>query len=155
MLCMAFFNIDEGREHMPLVQLPYTSLAVENLPITEVREMVSVAKLNNHKLNIIGFLCANSKYFLQSLEGDKSSVDSLYQKILQNRLHHSLVIRQCSEIEFPTFKDWSMGAVLDMERHRSIVEKYGDSEKFEPSMLSPVERLGLLTEFSKLRKAIV
>lgn len=48
-----------------------------------------------------------------------------------------------------------MGAVLDMERHRSIVEKYGDSEKFEPSMLSPVERLGLLTEFSKLRKAIV
>ncbi|KZY37578.1 hypothetical protein A3752_25775 [Oleiphilus sp. HI0081] len=48
---------------MSLVQLIYVSTASKVLTLEDLKSIVEVAKLNNQKHMISGFLCSDKRYF--------------------------------------------------------------------------------------------
>ena len=60
-------------------------------------------------------LCYARGKFLQALEGDRSVVNRLYRKIMEDARHESCDIVSCVEIDAYQFAEWSMRHVaLDM-----------------------------------------
>ncbi len=134
------------------VQLIYVSTASGNLSIDEVKDVVNLAAQKNIGMGVSGFLCANSHYFMQCLEGEKEHVDALYQTISHDMRHHSLKMLGCEFIASRTFESWGMGVVLGLERHKEIVKKYNADAIFNPYLLSFKQSLDMLSEFSELKK---
>ena len=95
----------------PLVQLTYLSAA--RVPFTQeaLRELLAKARAKNRRLGATGVLLHADGSFLQVLEGPTSAVDALYATIARDPRHDRLVRIFRTEIEAPTFGDWSMGFV--------------------------------------------
>ncbi|MFL0803928.1 MAG: BLUF domain-containing protein [Agarilytica sp.] len=134
------------------VQLIYASTASGDLSIDEVKDVVKLAAQKNMGIGISGFLCANSRYFLQCLEGDKESIDSLYQTISRDMRHHNLNAIGCEPIASRTFESWGMGVVLGLDRHKEILKKYNADSVFNPYSLTFKQCLAMLSEFAGLKK---
>ncbi|WP_394389125.1 BLUF domain-containing protein [Shewanella woodyi] len=109
---------------MSIVQLIYASSVSEGLSVMEIKVLVEKAQISNKALSVTGFLCANSQYFLQCIEGEEVVIDALFQKISKDSRHHSITILKKRKVESQQFRAWSMGAVLDIDRHRNIVDGF-------------------------------
>jgi len=136
---------------MTIIRLVYASSAAESTSLDDVKAIVRSAGSKNYKGHITGFMCASSDYFLQCLEGEADQVDRLYEKISEDGRHHSLTLLSREEVDTYSFKDWSMGCVLLIERHKDILAKHGVMGVFNPYELTESESLALLSDFSKLR----
>ncbi|PKI16508.1 BLUF domain-containing protein [Colwellia sp. 12G3] len=136
---------------MSVYQLIYVSTPNENLKISEVQTIVCKAKFDNEKIYISGFLCANSKFFIQCLEGDEKVVKDLYGKILKDVRHNNIHLVGEREAAKCSFEHWGMGVVLRMERHFKILKKYMVGGEFNAYNLSYDECLNLLVAFSKIK----
>ncbi len=134
------------------VQLIYVSTASGDLSIDEVKDVVKLAAQKNIEMGVSGFLCANSHYFMQCLEGEEERVEALYQAIARDMRHHNLKVLGCEPIESRAFESWGMGVVLGLERHREIVKNYNTDAIFNPYLLSFKQSLDMLSDFSKLKK---
>ncbi|MFT5235348.1 MAG: hypothetical protein ACI8SK_000840 [Shewanella sp.] len=137
---------------MPIVQLIYASSVSKGLKVMDIRELVNEAQKSNVSLDITGFLCANSHYFLQCIEGDSLTINALFQQISKDSRHHTVTIVKYSEIDVIQFRDWSMGAVLDMDRHMSVVTEFSPDGVFNPYLLSGKENLEFMLAFSRIRR---
>lgn len=136
---------------MSLIQLVYASTASENLSANDLRGILQTAKTENKNKAITGFLCADKNHFLQCLEGDKSSVDELYKEIAKDPRHHDLKILCYEEIDSRSFPAWSMGGVLNIERHQDILKEFNNEGKFLPFILNGSDGLCLLKKFATFR----
>lgn len=136
---------------MSIVQLIYASSVSEGLSVMEIKALVEKAQISNKALSITGFLCANSRYFLQCIEGEAVVIDALFKKISKDSRHHSITIIKKRKVESQQFKAWNMGAVLDIDRHRNIVDAFFPDGVFNPSVLSEHSSLELMYQFSQIR----
>jgi len=73
-------------------RLSYISRATRVIPAKEIADIVSFAQRNNARLNVTGALVTCGDLFLQTLEGDKTNVMSLYKKIEKDDRHTNCVI---------------------------------------------------------------
>ncbi len=136
---------------MSIVQLIYASSVSEGLSVMEIKVLVEKAQISNKALSVTGFLCANSQYFLQCIEGEEVVIDALFQKISKDSRHHSITILKKRKVESQQFRAWSMGAVLDIDRHRNIVDGFFPDGVFNPSLLSEHNSLEFMYQFSQIR----
>lgn len=134
-----------------VLQVIYVSTPDQNLKISEVENIVEIARMNNMKHSITGFFCGNSKYFVQCIEGEKNDVNALFAKIKQDSRHHDIQLLREVEVAERSFGDWSMGVVLGMEKHLAILKRYSNSSGFSPYQLNSDQCLQLLMDFSNLR----
>ncbi|ACA88361.1 BLUF domain-containing protein [Shewanella woodyi] len=141
----------EGKQYMPIVQLIYSSSVSEGLSVMEIKALVEKAQINNRALSVTGFLCANSYYFLQCIEGESAVIDALFQKISKDSRHHSITVINKREVDNQQFRAWSMGAVLDIDRHMNIVDGFFPDGVFNPSLLSEQTSLEFIEQFSQIR----
>lgn len=65
----------------------YISKATEPFTSDSLKELTEIASNNNKKLNVTGCMLYASGYFLQLLEGNSKSVDTLYHKIEKDSRH--------------------------------------------------------------------
>lgn len=68
-------------------QLVYISKATEPFTTASLKALTEIAVTNNKKLNVTGCMLYASGYFLQLLEGNNTSVDTLYHKIEKDTRH--------------------------------------------------------------------
>ncbi len=94
---------------MSLIRLIYSSQAELDLRLTDVKEILETARINNQALGVCGMLFYNSKYFLQALEGQKEKVQSLYNKIGEDFRHDGVNVVSEEVIDDPLFSNWTMG----------------------------------------------
>lgn len=80
-------------------QLVYISKATELFSESSLKTLTDLASSNNKKLNITGCMLYASGYFLQLLEGEGKSVESLYRKIERDTRHKGCKILIDKEIE--------------------------------------------------------
>ena len=80
-------------------QLVYISKATEPFTSESLRALTDLASTNNKKLNITGCMLYASGYFLQLLEGNSKSVDTLYHKIEKDSRHKGSKILIENELE--------------------------------------------------------
>jgi len=114
------------------LQLVYASR--RNLPTDpaaeadEVRDILTVSRKENAKLDITGALLSSAHCFAQALEGPVEAVEQLFHRIRVDPRHHHVVLlltRAASERMFP---DWSMGfttptEVDEIERAAKVLEQ--------------------------------
>lgn len=90
-------------------QLLYVSKASDSINESLIDQIIGKAKDYNEKNGITGILLYRGEIFLQLLEGEKSAVERLFQKIAKDRRHANLTrIFEIEENE-RIFPNWAMG----------------------------------------------
>ena len=135
-------------------QIVYVSTPDKNLKISEVELIVDKARVKNESKSVTGFLCANSSFFIQCLEGEKIVLDNLFELISKDSRHHNVKIIHEGDVKTRTFGCWGMGVVLRMEKHYDIMKRYSKEDEFDPYNLSADESMKMLIEFSRIRKIL-
>lgn len=120
-----------------LVQLCYASTRKEHLTdlIQDLNDILVVARGFNASNKIFGVLYYANNYYFQCLEGEKSTIDSLFNQIKKDPRHHEVVHLSTMEIEQLHFKKWSMKYV---QKSSPIDQFFKDLkyEKFQPKALN-------------------
>ena len=90
-------------------QLVYISAAKQDFSESELEELLALARTNNKSLNVSGMLLFHEGSFIQALEGEKATVEKLYEKIGQDPRHIETRVLFRGELEQRDFEGWSMG----------------------------------------------
>jgi hypothetical protein len=129
-----------------LVRLMYASRATESVNQDELMAIVRKSKANNPSIGVTGVLCFSAGIFLQVLEGGRSPVSALYNKIAQDRRHHDVVLLSYEEIGERSFAGWSMGQVNLNRLNPALLLKYSERPELDPYAVSGKVSLALFSE---------
>lgn len=88
--------------------LIYMSTAVQPLNDAELAALLEHARLHNELDHITGALVYGDGRFMQIIEGEKTALDALYKRLLQDERHIGLVKLADKEIAARSFAEWSM-----------------------------------------------
>ena len=81
-------------------------------------------------------LCFSQGIFLQVLEGGRSAVNKLYNRIVTDARHTQVELLRYEEIEERRFASWSMGEV-DMARlNPALLLRYSEKAVLDPFAVS-------------------
>ncbi|WP_439123893.1 BLUF domain-containing protein [Marivita sp.] len=124
-----------------LHQIVYVSKPTRSMTLSEVRELLIKAQINNHFTDVTGMLLFDGDSFLQVLEGPKETVMALFEKIERDPRHTQFTSLVERTIPHRDFGDWSMGlahieskhmrslpGLMDIQSARSILSKSGAAE---------------------------
>ena len=94
-----------------LTRLLYVSTAVGPITTAVTGTILRSAQKHNAASGITGVLCQGRSVYLQVLEGERSHVDALYQRIALDQRHQNLVLRQQEDIARRRYGKWAMAHV--------------------------------------------
>ena len=97
---------------MKIKQLVYISKATAPFTSASLKELTELANANNAKLNVTGCMAYSAGYFLQLLEGNAETVDSLYRKIGKDTRHKGtkLLLEATVDEDRRLFGKWFMSS---------------------------------------------
>ncbi len=124
-----------------LHQIVYVSKPTRSMTLSEVRELLVKAQINNHFKDVTGMLLFDGDSFLQVLEGPKDTVMALFEKIERDPRHTQFTSLVERKIPQRDFGDWSMGlahiegkhmrslpGLVDIQSARRMLSKSGAAE---------------------------
>lgn len=129
-----------------LVRLVYASRAVAAVDQEELISILRKSKANNPKLGITGVLCFSEGIFLQALEGGRSAVNQLYNRIVSDSRHTNVELLCYDEIGERRFAGWSMGQVNVARLNPALLLKYSESPRLDPFAVSGKVSMALFEE---------
>jgi len=131
-----------------LVRLMYASRPTAKVDAEALAAILRKSKENNPRAGVTGVLCycANANIFLQVLEGGRSPVSGLYNRIAQDPRHHEVALLSYEEIGERSFSSWSMGQVNMSRLNPAVLLKYSESALLDPYAVSGKASLALLNE---------
>lgn len=119
-----------------LVRLMYASRAVSAIDQEELLAILKTSKTNNPKAGITGALCLSGGIFMQVLEGGRSAVNKLYNRITTDTRHTEVVLLSYEEIAERRFAGWSMGQVNMARLNPALLLKYSECARLDPYAVS-------------------
>ncbi len=129
-----------------LVRLMYASRAVPAVDHEELLAILKKSKANNAKNGITGALCFSEGIFIQALEGGRTAVNKLYNRIAADARHSDVVLLNYDEIEERRFAGWSMGQVNMQRLNPALLLKYSECAKLDPYAVSGKAVMALFEE---------
>ncbi len=129
-----------------LVRLMYVSRASDSVNQNELVAILRKSKANNVGTGITGVLCFSAGIFLQVLEGGRSQVSALYNKIANDPRHHDVVLLSFEEVGERSFAGWSMGRANLARLNPSLVMKYSETALLNPYAVSGKMSMALFNE---------
>lgn len=111
--------------------LIYKSTPSKELKDRALRTMLVNAKKFNRENDVTGCIFINHEKVIQLIEGEKNTIDQLYNRILKDTRHQQIETLLEKEIYTRSMQDWSM-AVYNLE---------GNSDDADFSKLSLLEQL--------------
>ena len=94
-----------------LSRMIYTSTAVGPITTAVTGTILRSAQAHNAVNGITGVLCQGQGVYLQVLEGERSLVDALYARILQDKRHQDIALRQQEDIKSRRYGRWAMAHI--------------------------------------------
>lgn len=94
---------------MSLYTIVYVSIASEEMSDDDLLAILKKARQHNKSKNITGTLLFRDGFFIQALEGDKNTLDDLFERIKQDKRHYNVLQIYKKPIEKRLFPDWAMG----------------------------------------------
>lgn len=91
-----------------LYALVYLSSSRSRFSKHELDDILAVSRRNNTANGVTGMLLYRDGNLMQVLEGDKSVVRGLYDRIEQDPRHHGIITVWEAEEQHRQFPDWSM-----------------------------------------------
>lgn len=131
-----------------LVQLIYASRVEDAVDNTAIRDILARSQPNNQRLGITGALCFSGSFFLQGLEGERGTVNALYNRIAADRRHSDSQLLSFRECACREFSDWAMGYVAFTADNRALLHKYSAGPEFDAMSLPAEAARALLCELS-------
>ena len=129
-----------------LVRLMYASRAVPALDQEELVTILRQSKAHNPTTGVTGVLCFSGGIFLQVLEGGRSAVNRLYNRIVADPRHTEVELLLYEEIGERRFASWSMGQVNMSRLNPSLLLKYSATAALDPFSVSGKVSLALFEE---------
>ena len=129
-----------------LVRLMYASRAADSVKPDGLNAILRRSTTHNPAAGITGVLCFSGEVFLQVLEGGRSQVSSLYNRITTDPRHHDVVLLSYEEIEERSFAGWSMGQVNMKMLNPALLLKYSEAAVLDPYAVSGKVSMALFNE---------
>jgi hypothetical protein len=119
-----------------LVRLMYASRATETVRPEVLNAILRKSTQNNPAVGVTGVLCFSGDIFLQVLEGGRSQVSKLYNRIAQDPRHTDVVMLSYEEIDERSFAGWAMGQVNMARLNPALLLKYSEAAVLDPYAVS-------------------
>ena len=119
-----------------LVRLMYASRAVESVKPETLNAILKKSTSHNPSVGVTGVLCFSGDIFLQVLEGGRSQVSALYNRIAQDPRHRDVVLVNYDEIAERSFAGWAMGQVNMSRLNPALLLKYSETAVLNPYAVS-------------------
>ena len=129
-----------------LVRLMYASRALPAVDQEELLAILRQSKSANPVAGITGVLCFSGGIFLQVLEGGRSAVNRLYNRIAADPRHTDVELLLYQEIGERRFAGWSMGQVNMARLNPSLLLKYSATATLDPYAVSGEVSMALFEE---------
>lgn len=129
-----------------LVRLMYASRAVPSVDQDRLLDILRKSKSNNPAQGITGVLCFSEGIFLQVLEGGRSAVNKLYNRIAADACHTDVELLSYEEIGERRFAGWSMGQVNMARLNPGLLLKYSERASLDPYVVSGAVSMALFEE---------
>ena len=129
-----------------LVRLMYASRAAETVRPETLNAILKQSTGNNPGVGITGVLCFSGDIFLQVLEGGRSQVSKLYNRIAQDPRHSEVVLLSYEEIDERSFSGWAMGQVNMSRLNPALLLKYSETAVLDPYAVSGKVSMALFNE---------
>jgi hypothetical protein len=124
----------------------YASRAVPAIDQDELIAILRKSKANNPALGVTGVLCFSEGIFLQVLEGGRSAVNLLYNRIASDSRHSNVELLCYEEIGERMFAGWSMGQVNMSRLNPGLLLKYSEKATLDPYAVSGHVSMSLFQE---------
>jgi Sensors of blue-light using FAD len=128
-----------------LWHLAYSSAASEGFTLSDLEDVLNVARERNTRDDISGILLFEGTSFLQVLEGDQERIDALLESIRRDPRHKHAVLLLREQVEQRSFADWSMGYTAVKLGHINtaigVNDFFGDHGSFTDLDSAKVRRL--------------
>ena len=129
-----------------LVRLMYASRAARTFGAEELSAVLRQSTSNNPRQGVTGVLCFSGEIFLQVLEGGRSQVSALYNRIVQDPRHRDVVLLSYEEIDERSFAGWAMGQVNMARLNPALLLKYSEAAVLDPYAVSGKVSMALFNE---------
>ena len=129
-----------------LVRMMYASRAVPAVDQEELITILRQSKAHNPTIGVTGVLCFSGGIFLQVLEGGRSAVNRLYNRIAADPRHTEVEVLLYEEIGERRFASWSMGQANMSRLNPSLLLKYSATATLDPYSVSGSVSLALFEE---------
>jgi len=116
-----------------LIRLLYISRATGAITTTVTGSILESARVHNRVAGITGVLCQGQGLFIQILEGERSTVNRLYNTIIKDKRHQDVELVAIEEIQTRKFPNWSMAHVVISENDPIVQLKHPEFDPFEAS----------------------
>ena len=129
-----------------LVRLMYASRASEPVRQDSLQAILKKSTSHNPGIGVTGVLCFSGEIFLQVLEGGRSQVSLLYNRIAQDPRHRDVVLLSYEEIDARSFAGWAMGQVNMNRLNPALLLKYSEAAVLDPYAVSGKVSAALFNE---------
>ena len=129
-----------------LVRLMYASRAADTVRADTLNAILKRAMQHNPALGVTGVLCFSGEVFLQVLEGGRTQVSRLYNRIAQDPRHQDVVLLSYDEIDERSFASWAMGQVNMNRLNAALLLKYSETAVLDPYAVSGKVSMALFNE---------
>ena len=129
-----------------LVRLMYASRATEAINQDALQSILKKSVANNPRAGVTGVLCFSGDIFLQVLEGGRSKVSALYNRIAQDPRHRDVELLSYEEIGERSFAGWAMGQVNLSRLNTALLLKYSEAAVLDPYAVSGKVSMALFNE---------
>ena len=131
-----------------LVRLMYASRTTAPLDPEAMQALLRQCKENNPTQGVTGLLChcSSNGIFMQALEGGRSAVNRLYNRIAADPRHTDVLLLSYEDITERRFAGWSMGQVNMSRLNPGLVLKYSATADLDPYTMSSQVSLALFAE---------
>ncbi|MDE5416932.1 BLUF domain-containing protein [Labilibaculum sp. DW002] len=116
-----------------LIHIVYLSVSKQELSEKELADFLSVIRAKNKKLQVSGLLLYNEGMFIQVVEGEKKTVQNLFQNVKNDSRHSNIVKLLEEDIAKRSFPDWSMGFKIISNKETENIPGFSDLLKEEIS----------------------
>ena len=131
-----------------LVRLMYASRATDKINPEALNAILRKSMANNPSVGVTGVLCFSGNIFLQVLEGGRSQVSALYNRITRDPRHHDAVLLSYEEISERSFAGWAMGQVNMSRLNPALLLKYSEAAVLDPYAVSGAASMALFEELA-------
>ena len=89
----------------------YISTAVGPVTTAVTGTILRSAQAHNAANGITGVLCQGQGIYVQVLEGERGKVEALYARIVLDKRHHNVTLRQQTDISHRRYGKWAMAHI--------------------------------------------
>jgi hypothetical protein len=129
-----------------LVRLLYASRTAGPASPEVLAAILRQSKANNPAHGITGVLCCSDDAYLQVLEGGRTAVNRLYNRIAADPRHTDVELLSYQQIGERHFAGWSMGQVNVARLNPALLLKYSATARLDPYAMSGSMAQALLEE---------